>query len=100
MCFLHQGAEVATPHAQQVLDTGALDSLLLSDLATDVYAGPEVDDGHVQGERAEDTAVTDRLSVLPEGVAGAEIRDDTGSAVVEAPADSVTPFTRHDFAGY
>ena len=95
MSLLHDGAYTATPVADEILETRALDALLLTDLSSDGDTGPQVQQGDELGEGAQDAAVTDGLCVLAEDVAGAEPGDDAGGAVVEAPEDSVTPLTRH-----
>ena len=96
MCFLDDGAESAAPHAHEVLDTRALDPLLLTDLATDRDTGPQVEEWHELGEGAQDATVSDGLCVLPEDVARAEVGDDARGTVIEAAEDSVTPLARHD----
>ena len=81
--------------ADEILETGALDALLLTDLASDGGTGPDVQQWDELGESAQDTTVAHRLGVLPEGVAGAEVGDDAGRAVVETAEDPVTPLARH-----
>ena len=81
--------------AQEILETRALDALLLTDLASDGDTSPQVDGPDELGESAQDAAVSHSLRVLAEDVAGAEVGDDAGGAVVEATEDSVTPLARH-----
>lgn len=61
---------------KEILDTCALDSLLLTDLATHACSAPDVQDGHELGQRVHDAALAQLLGVLPEGVAWHDVRDD------------------------
>ena len=81
--------------AEEILETRALDALLLTDLASDGDTGPQVDGPDELRESAKNAAVPHGLCVLAEDVAGAEVGDDAGGAVVEATEDSVTPLARH-----
>ena len=77
------------------MNHGAVDSPLLTDLAADVDASPQVQEGDELGNGAEKAAVTHRLSVLPEHVERNEVGEDACGAVIEATEDSVTPLARH-----
>ena len=81
--------------ADEILETRALDALLLTDLASDGGTSPQVEQGDELGESAQDAVVADGLCVLAEDVAGAEVGDDAGGAVVEATESSVSPLARH-----
>lgn len=52
------------------------DPLLLTDFASDVSTGPEANGPEVGSETTQATTVTNCFSVLPNGVAWAEIGDD------------------------
>ena len=93
--FLHEGTKSAAPRTQQIFEAGAFDPLLLANLASDGDAGPQVQAGHELGERAKNTAVTNCFGILPEDVAGTEVGDDAGRAVVETAKNPVTPLARH-----
>ena len=79
----------------EILETRALDALLLTDLPSNGDTGPQVQERNELGEGAQDAAVAHGLCVLAEDVAGDEPGDDAGRAVVEAPEDSVSPLARH-----
>ena len=81
--------------ADEILETRALDSLLLTNLSSDGDTGPQIEQWHELGEGAQDAVVADGLCVLAEDVAGAEPGDDAGGAVVEATEESVSPLARH-----
>ena len=81
--------------ADEILETRALDALLFTDLSSHGDTSPQVQQWHELGEGAQDAVVADGLCVLAEDVAGAEVGDDAGGAVVEATEDSVSPLARH-----
>ena len=78
MSLLHDGAQSATPVADEILETRALDALLLTDLPSNGDTGPQVQERNELGEGAQDAAVAHGLCVLAEDVAGAEVGDDAG----------------------
>ncbi len=53
------------------------DSLLLTDLSTDMGTGVKVESTNEMSESTEAAAVSYSFSILPDDVAGAEICDDT-----------------------
>ena len=73
---MDERTQSAAPRTQQILKAGSLDSLLLTDLASDGDASPQVQARDELGEGAEHAAVAHRLSVLPEDVTRAEVGDD------------------------
>lgn len=53
------------------------DSLLLTNLSSDMGTGPQVDEGEEGGECTDAAAISNSLSILPNNVASAEVSDDT-----------------------
>ena len=60
--------EIAVIHNSQYPPTTYRDPLLLTDLASDVGTGPEVDGPEEMGQAAHDTTVTNCLGILPNDV--------------------------------
>ena len=92
---MHDGAETATPHAQEILEARALDALLLADLPSHRDTGPDVEDRHELGKSAHHATVAHRFRVLSEHVARAEVGDYAGREVVETAENSIAPLARH-----
>ena len=63
-------------HARHLAFTTHRDPLLLTDLASDVGTGPEVDGEDKVCQATQETTVTNCLSILPNDVAWAEVGDD------------------------
>ena len=75
--LLHQSAQSAAPDHQQILNAGSLDTLLFSNLATDLGTTPQVQYRYEHRQGVHDAALAQLFGVLTKGVAWTEIGDDT-----------------------
>ena len=89
--FLDYGAVLAEHGAQDVVAEGSLNPHVVSDLASDLDEGVQVENGDTLRQSAQNAAAADFLRVLPEGVARDDVGHDARAAVIEAATNAVGP---------
>lgn len=95
LSFLHQSTQRTAATQEEIAHEGAIDSLLFANLASDLGSEPQVcqrDEGHYTTHQ---TVIANRLGRLAERVAGSAVSRQTKWNIIQAAAQSVTPFLGH-----
>ena len=92
---LNQHTHKTAGSCDEIVHKRTLDSVLLTNLGSDVRHEEKVGERDKGGQTAQDTAIAHSLGVLSSGVTGAEIRYKARNRVIKAMKQSMRPLLCH-----
>ena len=92
---LNQHTQRTAASCKEIVHERSLDSVLLSNLGSDLRHEEYVGDRDKGGQTAQDTAIAHSLGVLSSGVTVAEIRYKARTTVIKATKQSMRPLLCH-----